>query len=87
MEWYEGEEDEHNVPSELLVTDDEREQIKKWNRTHDKTCTILKNCKEDESPYGAIGGGRTYSLTPTSIGTIITVRCACGEEFLVDSNL
>lgn len=29
---------------------------------------------------GAIGGRFTWSFTPTSIGTIVVIRCACGES-------
>ncbi len=29
---------------------------------------------------GAIGGRYTYSFTPTSIGTVVTLACACGEK-------
>jgi len=30
--------------------------------------------------FGAIGGGFTYSFTPTGLGDIEVVRCACGAE-------
>jgi len=82
----------HEIPVELKLTIQEHSQIEGWNKKHDRACPFLKKEPHDKytsefSPYGTIGGGRTYCLTPTSIGTIITVRCACGEEFLVDNNL
>ena len=30
---------------------------------------------------GAIGGTFTYEFTPTSIGTVGTIRCVCGDTF------
>lgn len=36
---------------------------------------------------GAIGGKWTYEFTPTSIGTVCKVRCACGySDDLSDYN-
>jgi hypothetical protein len=29
---------------------------------------------------GAIGGAVTYSFTPTSLGEVVKVKCACGKE-------
>lgn len=29
---------------------------------------------------GAIGGAWTYSYTPTGLGTVVKVSCACGGE-------
>jgi hypothetical protein len=79
----------HQIPREIDYTDSEIEQITRWNRSHDRKCPIMRNAKNDKytSPFGAIGGSRTYSLTPTSIGPIMTIRCACGEEFVIDNNL
>jgi len=78
----------HNIPNEINLNDEEITQIENWNVEHDKKCPILnRKVAEYKSPYGAIGGGRTYCFTPTSIGTIITVECACGEELVVDSDL
>jgi len=85
----------HNIPNEINLTEEEITQIENWNKRHDRACPILTknpskyyNKHQDcFSPYGAIGGGRTYCFTPTSIGTIITVKCTCGEEFIVDNNL
>jgi hypothetical protein len=81
----------HEIPREINFNDDEIEQITRWNKSHDRRCPIMRNYKNakytDSSPFGAIGGSRTYSLTPTSIGPIMTVRCACGEELVIDNNL
>lgn len=45
-----------------------------WMETHDAKCPLYKNA-------GCIGGRMTYSFTPTSIGTVIKVDCACGSKF------
>lgn len=76
----------HNIPNEVNLSEEEIIQIENWNKRHDRSCPILTK-KSKFSPYGTIGGGRTYCFTPTSIGTIITVKCACGEELVVDNNL
>lgn len=44
-----------------------------WCEEHKKFCKIKST--------GAIGGRYTYSFTPTGLGVISTVKCACGEEF------
>lgn len=50
----------------FVITDDDMEKIKNFH----------PECK---SMYtGAIGGGETYSFTPTSLGMIITYKCKCG---------
>ena len=36
--------------------------------------------KEDPHYVGAIGGRFGYRFIPTSLGTIVKVQCACGEE-------
>jgi hypothetical protein len=79
----------HQLPKEINYSDEEIEQIHRWNKSHDRRCPIMRNAKNEKyiSPLGTIGGGRTYSLTPTSIGPIMTVRCSCGEELVVDNNL
>ena len=41
------------------------------------------NTKHNRNSYaGVIGGRFTYEFTPTSIGTIGTVKCSCGESFI-----
>ena len=53
----------------------ERATFFRWIDEHDKTCKFA-----DPMKGGAIGGRLTYSFTPTSLGTITTVKCACGEK-------
>jgi hypothetical protein len=54
------------------------EELKKlaaWREEHDKTCKYAHPSKQ-----GAIGGRLTYCFTPTSLGSVTKVKCACGEE-------
>lgn len=42
---------------------------------------LLESCWEDGYPYGgAIGGSLTFSFTPTSFGTTVTVTDAHTQE-------
>ena len=45
-----------------------------WNREHKKTCKVYNN-------QGAIGGRLTYTFTPTGLGIVTRVECACGEKY------
>jgi len=62
------------------LTDEDSEKVNNWIKEHKQD----KNCKysiPNGQKTGAIGGAYTYSFTPTSIGTIKKVECACGVEF------
>jgi len=50
----------------------ELKKFHKWDIEHKKTCEMLNS--------SAIGGRITYCFTPTGLGTIIKVTCACGES-------
>lgn len=68
-----------NLQSELRlsfdVSEKEWKEIKKWKKKHEQEKHEGNNC------HGVIGGNYTYVFVPTSIGTIGTIRCSCGEEF------
>ena len=49
----------------------ELKKYHRWKAKHDKTCP---------DKGAAIGGRITFSFTPTGIGTVVVVKCACGEE-------
>jgi len=57
------------------INEEEYKKCKKWLEEHDKTCP-----HKDPLKQGALGGKLTYKFTPTSMGVIIKVKCACGEE-------
>ncbi|NQU32905.1 MAG: hypothetical protein HQ521_06690 [Bacteroidetes bacterium] len=45
-------------------------KLKRWEDNHN--CCI--------TDMGAIGGKLSYKFTPTSIGTVKIVKCACSKE-------
>ena len=51
---------------------DDINELKNWLEDHKEACHV----------YGktAIGGALTYSFTPTGLGTVTTIKCACGEK-------
>ena len=63
------------------ISEKEHENIREWKNRHEEAhnCHSLK----DKLKYGGcIGGTYTYEFIPTSIGTVGTVRCSCGAEFI-----
>lgn len=57
------------------IYDQEKKLMDGWLEEHDKDCEF-----SDPTKCGAIGGRLTFRFTPTSLGCITTVTCACGEE-------
>ena len=58
----------------------EWERIRRWQKLH--KCKYRK--PDGSQYYGCIGGGYEYRFTPTSIGMLAEIRCACGEKLDVD---
>ena len=58
----------------MFLNDEECKKFNVWDKEHIKTCKIYNGGS------GAIGGRMTYCFTPTSLGTVVKVKCACGEE-------
>lgn len=58
----------------FTVTDPMLEVLETWDKNH--------NCNIEHS--GAIGGRLTFCFTPTSLGEIVRVKCACGEECVLN---
>jgi hypothetical protein len=64
---------------QFIITDEQQKKIKKWdNPETGHRCTLKQDNKGKYA--GAIGGHLSYSFTPTSIGEIVKVTCACGAE-------
>lgn len=59
----------------FTITENEAGNLNNWIEEHDKKCPFTDPMKQ-----GAIGGRFTYSFTPTSLGQITKIKCACGEE-------
>ena len=60
---------------EFTIDDKEYEVYRDWFNKHNESCK-LKNPNNQTT----IGGRITFSFTPTGLGTVITVECACGEK-------
>ncbi len=56
----------------FTIDESEENALDKWVKMHDLLCTGKNKT--------AIGGRYTYSFTPTSIGTVSTVKCVCGKS-------
>lgn len=63
------------VVADIFESFHESDKFQKWIAEHDKTCKFA-----DPAKCGASGGRLTYSFTPTSLGLIQKVRCACEAE-------
>ncbi len=56
-------------------------KLELWRQNHFHECKYYRNENGFEEIYvGAIGGHETFCFTPTGIGLVIKVQCACGEE-------
>ena len=55
------------------LDDEQAAKVFKWNRKHLDHCPLY-------GKDGAIGGRVSYTFTPTSLGQIVKVKCACGSE-------
>ncbi|OGY62855.1 MAG: hypothetical protein A2745_01335 [Candidatus Harrisonbacteria bacterium RIFCSPHIGHO2_01_FULL_44_13] len=56
----------------FVIRIEEVKKLSEWKETH--------RCRYRGKTGGAIGGKITYCFTPTTIGTIIRVECACGKD-------
>lgn len=57
------------------ITPEEHEIIEDWKKKH------IEEKHNGDSYAGAIGGRYKYIFVPTSIGTIGSIKCSCGETF------
>jgi len=57
---------------EFHIVDEELQKLTEWAEKHNKECPVKNS--------GTIGGRITYTFTPTSLGMIVKVKCACGEN-------
>lgn len=66
------------------LSDDQYNKIVEWNKNH--KCTL--HPKYGMEKYcGPIGGAISVTFIPTSIGTIVKVKCACGDSLDVTGTL
>lgn len=61
----------------FMPNDTEIKRIRVWFKNHAKTCPTIKDIRE----YGWSGFSPIhYILTPHSAGTVMVMKCDCGEE-------
>jgi hypothetical protein len=66
----------------FTLDDHDIADIKKWDQSH--KCKF-RNQNGTWKYGGAIGGRLTYYFTPTSIGDVCEVKCACGKKHYIDN--
>ena len=57
------------------ITREEHEAIEEWKKKH------VEEKHNGDTYAGAIGGRYKYIFVPTSIGTVGSIKCSCGETF------
>lgn len=60
----------------FVIDGEDEKRLGDWLGQHEETCRFSK----PGANVGAIGGSLSYQFTPTAIGTIAKVSCACGES-------
>jgi hypothetical protein len=63
---------EKKLSFKFEIPDEDADKSRIWRQEHKKVCELRD--------VGAIGGKYTWLFTPTSLGCIIILKCACGEE-------
>lgn len=63
------------------ISEEEQKSIREWMNKHDEKVHHARTLGDKLKLGGCCGGRYTYEFTPTSIGTIGTVKCSCGAKF------
>lgn len=63
------------------ISEEEQKSIREWMDKHDEAVHHARTLGDKLKLGGCCGGRYTYEFTPTSIGTIGTVKCSCGAKF------
>lgn len=63
------------------ISEEEQTSIREWMNKHDEEVHHARTLDDKLKLGGCCGGRYTYEFTPTSIGTIGTVKCSCGAKF------
>ena len=56
------------------------EKLNEWMQEHVLECKYWQMDDMGRLPQGASGGALTFKFTPTNLGMVIKVECACGSE-------
>lgn len=60
----------------FMLNEVEERTFQEWKEKHDVMCPYVIGKKS----IGSIGGRLTYRFTPTGLGTLVSVKCACGRH-------
>lgn len=63
------------------ITNEELQAIKKWCMKHDADVHDATTPSERARLGGVSGGRFKYIFTPTGLGTVGVIQCACGDAF------
>ena len=66
------------MKSIFWITNAERAKIEKWSQNHD--CIYMQGKRPSNSP---LGGEISVIFTPTELGTVVSVKCLCGNESFI----
>lgn len=69
------------------ISDEEEKRIEEWKNRHDEEVHNAYSLIDKVKLGGCCGGRYTYEFVPTGIGTIGTVKCSCGAEFIFQNTI
>ena len=65
--------DSSKILTQFQLSEDCKQSVHKWIDSHSCQCSLLRKNASD--------GKITWQFTPTSLGVITVVICACGERY------
>lgn len=68
---------------QFILDDEQEKKVSDWQKNHKCPFRMEDGCRRG----GSFGDIETYSFTPTSIGIVVTVKCACGSKIDVTGEL
>lgn len=64
------------------ISEEEQKRIKEWKDKHEEEVHNCHSISDKLRRGGCFGGTYKYEFVPTSIGTVGTIKCNCGEQFV-----
>ena len=65
----------------FTITEVELKTAEKWIENHADTCERIKKRREDNGRVAIPVSAISYKFTGTSMGSLVSVCCKCGEEY------
>jgi len=63
------------------ITEVEVQTAEKWIEKHADTCERIKKSQKDNDRVAIPVSAISYKFTGTSVGSLVSVCCKCGEEY------